>query len=289
VTILTVVGTGNSGFNGDGTLPLGTNLSFPTGLAVDGSGNLFISDTSANRVRRTRPAEGLRTIATVSAASFSQTAGVAPEEIVAGFGPGLATSVVVANSLPLPTSLGGTTVKVRDNLNVERLAPLFFVSPDQVNYQIPSGTAAGLATVTVTNPNGEIVIGTVMVSNVAPSLFSANSSGTGPAAAVVFRRNAAGVDTFESASGPIDLGPAGDIVLLIPFGTGLRGLTDVANTRATIGGVNAPVFFVGATPGQIGLDQANLLIDRSLIGKGTVDVVLTIDGKTANTVTITIK
>ena len=287
--ISTVAGTGNSGFNGDCTLPLGTNLSFPTGLAVDGSGNLFISDTSANRVRRTRPAEGLRTIATVSAASFSQTAGVAPEEIVAGFGPGLATSVVVANSLPLPTSLGGTTVKVRDNLNVERLAPLFFVSPDQVNYQIPSGTAAGLATVTVTNPNGEIVIGTVMVSNVAPSLFSANSSGTGPAAAVVFRRNAAGVDTFESASGPIDLGPAGDIVLLIPFGTGLRGLTDVANTRATIGGVNAPVFFVGATPGQIGLDQANLLIDRSLIGKGTVDVVLTIDGKTANTVTITIK
>lgn len=287
--ISTVAGTGSSGFNGDGTLPLGTNLSFPTGLAVDGAGNLFISDTSVNRVRRTRPAEGLRTIATVSAASFSQTAGVAPEEIVAGFGPGLASAVVVANSLPLPTSLGGTTVKVRDNLNVERLAPLFFVSPDQVNYQIPSGTAAGLATVTVTNPNGEVVIGSVMVSNVAPSLFSANSSGTGPTAAVVFRRNAAGVDTYESASGPIDLGPAGDIVLLIPFGTGLRGVTDISNARATIGGVNAPIFFIGATPGQIGLDQANILIDRSLIGKGTVDVVLTVDGKTANIVTVTIK
>ncbi len=287
--ISTVAGTGSSGFNGDGTLPLGTNLSFPTGLAVDGAGNLFISDTSVNRVRRTRPAEGLRTIATVSAASFSQTAGVAPEEIVAGFGPGLASAVVVANSLPLPTSLGGTTVKVRDNLNVERLAPLFFVSPDQVNYQIPSGTAAGLATVTVTNPNGEVVIGSVMVSNVAPSLFSANSSGTGPAAAVVFRRTAAGVDSYESAAGPIDLGPAGDTVLLIPFGTGLRGLTDISNARATIGGVNAPIFFIGATPGQIGLDQANILIDRSLIGKGTVDVVLTVDGKTANTITVTIK
>ncbi|MDX2044345.1 MAG: hypothetical protein SF097_24260 [Acidobacteriota bacterium] len=287
--ITSVVGTGTAGFNGDGTTPSATNLSFPVAVAVDGSGSLFISDSSVNRVRRTRPADGLRTIATVSAASFSQMAGVAPEEIVAGFGPGLASSVVVADSLPLPTALGGTTVKVRDNLNVERLAPLFFVSPDQVNYQIPGGTAAGLATVTVTNPSGETVIGSVMVSNVAPSLFSANSSGTGPAAAVVFRRNAAGVDTFESASGPIDLGPAGDIVLLIPFGTGLRGLTDVSNTSATIGGVNAPVFFVGATPGQIGLDQANLLIDRSLIGKGTVDVVLKVDGKTANTVTITIK
>ncbi len=286
--ISTVAGTGGFGFNGDGTAPSGTNLTLPVGVVVDSAGNLFFSD-STSRVRRTRSADGLRTIATVSAASFSQTAGVAPEEIVAGFGSGLASSLAVASSLPLPNSLGGTTVKVRDNLNVERLAPLFFVSPDQVNYQIPSGTAAGLATVTVTNPNGEVVIGSVMVSNVAPSLFSANSSGTGLAAAVVFRRNAAGVDSYESAAGPIDLGPAGDIVLLIPFGTGLRGLTDVSNARATIGGVNAPIFFIGATPGQIGLDQANLLLDRSLIGKGTVDVVLTVDGKTANTVTVTIK
>jgi len=286
--ISTVVGTGSLGFNGDGTAPGGTNLTLPVGVVVNSAGNLFFSD-STNRVRRTRSADGLRTIATVSAASFSQTAGLAPEEIVAGFGTGLASSVAVASGLPLPTSLGGTTVKVRDNLNVERLAPLFFVSPDQVNYQIPGGTAAGLATVTVTNANGETVIGTVSVSNVAPSLFSVNSSGNGLAAAVVFRRTAAGVDSYESAAVPIDLGPPGDTVLLIPFGTGLRGLTDVSNARATIGGVNSPVFFVGATPGQIGLDQANLLLDRSLIGKGIVDVVLTVDGKTVNTVTVTIK
>ncbi|MFN0112869.1 MAG: Ig-like domain-containing protein [Blastocatellia bacterium] len=287
--ISSVVGTGLAGFNGDGLAPSGTNLTFPVGIAFDAMGELFITDASANRVRKTRSFASLRTVATVSAASFSQTAGVAPEEIVSGFGPGLAASVVIADSLPLPTNLGGTTIKVRDNLNVERLAPLFFVSPDQVNYQIPSGTAPGLATVTVTNASGETVTGSVNVSNVAPSMFSANSSGTGLSAAVVFRRNAAGVDTFESAAGPIDLGPATDIVLLIPYGTGFRGLTDLANVRATIGGVNAPIFFAGATPGFIGLDQVNMLIDRSLIGKGTVDVILTVDGKVANTVTITIK
>ena len=87
----------------------------------------------------------------------------------------------------------------------------------------------------------------------------------------------------------IDLGPATDIVLLIAYGTGLRGFTDLANVKATIGGVNAPIFFVGPTPGFVGLDQVNMLIDRSLIGKGTVDVILTVDGKTANTITITIK
>lgn len=287
--ITTVVGTGVSGFNGDGTSPSGTNLTFPSDVAVDSSGSLFIADLTDNRIRRTRAAAGLRNVATVSAASFSQTAGVAPEEIVAGFGPGLASSVAVASSLPLPTSLAGTTVKVRDSLNVDRLAPLFFVSPDQVNYQIPSGTAAGLATVIVSNAAGETILGTVSVANVAPSLFAANSSGTGLAAAVVFRRNAAGVDTYESAAGPIDLGPATDTVLLIPYGTGLRGFSDLANVKATIGGVNAPIFFTGPAPGYVGLDQVNMLIDRSLIGKGTVDVVLTVDGKVANTVTITIK
>ena len=287
--ITNVVGSGASGFNGDGTSPSGTNLTFPSDVAVDSSGAIFIAELSANRIRRTRPSAGLRTVTTVSAASFSQPAGVAPEEIVAGFGPGLASSVVVASTLPLPTSLGGTTVKVRDSLNVDRLAPLFFVSPDQVNYQIPSGTAAGLATVIATNAAGETVTGMVTVANVAPSLFTANSSGTGPAAADVFRRTAAGVDTIVPASGPIDLGPATDIVLLIPYGTGLRGFTDLANVKATIGGVNAPIFFTGPTPGFVGLDQVNMQIDRSLIGKGTVDVVLTVDGKVANTVTITIK
>ncbi|HQR33553.1 MAG TPA: BACON domain-containing carbohydrate-binding protein [Blastocatellia bacterium] len=287
--ITTVAGTGLTAFNGDGTSPTGTNLAFPSSVAVDSSGTLYIADLSANRVRRTRPSAGLRAVTTVSAASFSQTAGVASEEIVSGFGPSVASTVVVASSLPLPTSLGGTTVKVRDSLNVDRLAPLFFVSPDQVNYQIPSGTAAGLATVIITNAAGETVTGTVTVANVAPSLFTANSSGTGPAAADVFRRNAAGVDTIVPVSGPIDLGPSGDIVLLIAYGTGMRGFTDLSNVKATIGGVNAPIFFVGPTPGYVGLDQANMLIDRSLIGKGTVDVVLTIDGKVANTVSITIK
>ncbi|MBP6821781.1 MAG: hypothetical protein KA368_09565 [Acidobacteria bacterium] len=287
--IATVAGSGIAGFNGDGLAPLGTNLSVPPGVAVDANGDLFISDSTGQRIRRTRSFGSLRTVATVSAASFSQTAGVAPDEIVSGFGPGVASSVIVASSLPLPTTLGGTTVKVRDNLNVERLAPLFFVSPDQVNYQIPSGTAPGLATVVITNAAGETITGSVNVSNVAPSLFTANSSGTGQAAADVFRRNAAGVDTIVPLSGPIDLGPSGDIVLLIAYGSGLRGFTDLANVKATIGGVNATVFFAGPTPGFIGLDQVNMLIDRSLIGKGTVDVVLTVDGKTANTITITIK
>src|SRR5581483_8551891 len=51
-----------------------------------------------------------RTIATASAADYS-TAALASEAIVAAFGTGLANSTLAATAVPLPTSLGGTTVK----------------------------------------------------------------------------------------------------------------------------------------------------------------------------------
>lgn len=73
-------------------------------------------------------------VTSVSAASFDKNALVAPESIVAAFGTDLATTVLSATTQPLPTSLAGTTVKVKDSANVERLAQLFFVSPGQVNY-----------------------------------------------------------------------------------------------------------------------------------------------------------
>ncbi|HMY71115.1 MAG TPA: hypothetical protein PLQ88_04730, partial [Blastocatellia bacterium] len=88
---------------------------------------------------------------------------------------------------------------------------------------------------------------------------------------------------------PIDLGPAGDQVFLIPFGTGFRAATGLSNVQATVGGVQAPAVFAGAVPGLLGADQVNLRLDRSLIGRGEVDVLLTVDGKTANPVRVTIK
>ncbi len=291
--ITTVAGTGVAGFNGDGTAPAGTALSFPTSVAFDAMGNLIIADSVNNRVRRVRLASALRTVASVSAASFSMTAGLAAEEIAAAFGTNLATATASATTLPLPTALAGTTVRVRDSLNVERLAPLFFVSAGQINYLVPSGTAGGLATVTVTNAAGEVSTGTVVISNVAPSLFAANANGEGAAAAIVFRRNAAGQDSYEPAvrfdaatnrfvAVPIDLGPAGDQVFLIPFGTGFRGLSGLGAASATIGGINAPVIFAGPVSGLMGLDQANLRIDRSLAGRGEVNIILIIDCKTTN-------
>ena len=52
--ISTVAGTGTSGFSGDGGAATSATLSFPGGVALDGSGNLYIADSSNHRIRRTR-------------------------------------------------------------------------------------------------------------------------------------------------------------------------------------------------------------------------------------------
>ncbi len=240
-----------------------------------------------------------RASTTVSAANYSALA-IAGESIVAAFGTGLATGTTVATTIPLPTVLGGTRVVVRDGAGVERLAPLFFVSPNQVNYQIPAGTAAGTATVTITSSDGIVSAGAAQVATSAPSLFTADASGQGIAAAFAVRvRNGSQtveqVYRFDSAQGknvgvPLDLGPAGDTVVLVLYGTGLRNRTSQNAVTASIGGANSEVLYASVAPGFIGLDQLNVVVPRSLAGRNSeVDVVVTVDGKTANTVRVSIK
>src|SRR5262249_30440716 len=89
-----------------------------------------------------------RAVASVSAASFSRT-GLAPESMAAAFGSSLATGTAMAATQPLPTSLAGTRLMVKDGAGVFRLAPLFFVSPGQVNYQIPPGVSPGASVITI--------------------------------------------------------------------------------------------------------------------------------------------
>jgi uncharacterized protein (TIGR03437 family) len=88
---------------------------------------------------------------------------------------------------------------------------------------------------------------------------------------------------------PIDLGPATDQVFLVMFGNGIRFRSSLSNVTATIGGANAEALFAGAQGTLIGLDQVNLRIPRSLVGRGEVDVALVVDGKPANTLRVNIK
>lgn len=237
-------------------------------------------------------------VTAVSAASFTGGT-LAANSIAAAFGTGLATTTQAATGLPLPTTLAGTTVKVRDGQGIERNASLFFVSPEQINFLIPVGSAAGTASITITNGQGAIASGTISIATIAPGLFTANASGTGVAAAVALRIRADNSQSFEPVSRfdavsnsfvsvPIALGPASDQVFLLLYGTGLRNRTALSGVTATIGGTASEVSFAGAQPDFVGLDQINVRIPRSLAGRGELDVVLMADGKIANTVRINI-
>jgi len=242
---------------------------------------------------------GFVAVASVSAASYSEAA-VAREAIVAAFGSGLATATAAANATPLPTTLAGTRVVVRDSGGAEREAPLFFVSPTQINYQIPLEAAAGEGVVTITNADGKTATGAIEIAAVAPGLFTADSSGRGIAAATALRVRADGPQQFEPvaqfdaalgriAAVPIDLGEAGDQVFLLLFGAGLRHRSAIEAVSVTIGGVEAPVIYAGAQGGFIGLDQVNVRVPRELAGRGEVDVVMIVDGRAANVTRIGIK
>jgi uncharacterized protein (TIGR03437 family) len=62
----------------------------------------------------------------------------------------------------------------------------------------------------------------------------------------------------------------------------------LAAVTAKIGGQDAEVLYAGAQGGYAGLDQVNIRVPRSLIGRGDVDVVLRVDNKMANAVVVRI-
>lgn len=223
--------------------------------------------------------------ATVSAASFSANA-IAEKAIVAAFGQGLASTSQAANSQPLPTTLAGTSVQVTDANGITRNAPLFFVAGGQVNYQIPAGTAAGAANVTIINSDGSGATGEIVVRASAPALFTANSSGTGAAIAV---------DAVTFAPGPFSATQAnGQPNVIAVFGTGLGGdATDVdadvkASVTARLNGSVVTLLYAGRVPGLAGLNQFNVVLPAT-IAAGTHTLTLARGGATSNNVTLTIR
>lgn len=239
----------------------------------------------------------------VSAASY-RNAELATESVVAAFSKDLANSTIVAETAPLPISLGGMTVRVMDARGVMRLAPLFFVSPFQINYQVPPETAPGPATVTVTRGLDIAALSAVNISKVAPGLFTADSVGQGLAAAVALRVKADNSQIYEPVSQydpvqrrhvpvPIDLGPdlgeASDKVFLVLFGTGIRCNSGAASVKVRLGATDSPAVAAAPLSAYAGIDQVNALLPRSLSGNGETSIMLSVEGKLANPVSVNIK
>lgn len=252
----------------------------------------FLLSIDGTTVPVSPPAPGA--LKTISAASYAGTA-VAPESIAAAFGAKLAGGIVSNTAADLSQTLGGSTLTVRDSAGVLRLGRLYFVSSGQINFEVPGATAEGEATVTAYAGTGLVSTGTVGIKNAAPGIFTASGNGTGVPAALALRVTPAGVQSpvnvFQCGSAGCSAVPmvfGGDQIYLELYGTGARNRTSLANVTCTIGGVTAPVAFVGAQ-GVVGLDQINVQIPDSLRGRGEVQLVLKVDGESANTVTLNVQ
>jgi uncharacterized protein (TIGR03437 family) len=268
-------------------------------IADEGAFNVTVSNPNSGAESNAEQFMVYGAAANVSSASFKGD-WLAPNSMVSAFGVDLATQLKSADSQPLPTELGGSTVTITDSMGKESKAQLFFVSPEQVNYLMPEDVALGKATVMIKSGSGHTSVGAVEITQVAPALFTANANGQGIVSAVALRVKANGQQVYEQVAQydagagafiakPIDLSVPGEQVYLILFGTGLRYRNSLNTVSLEIGGGFTNALYVGAAPGFVGLDQINALAPNSLAGRGEVDVVLTVDGKKANTVKLMFK
>jgi uncharacterized protein (TIGR03437 family) len=232
--------------------------------------------------------------AIVNSASF-QPGPAAPQEWVTAFGSGFASQTILAPpGQPFPATLGDTTISITDSKGVVSAAPLYYVSTSQASFLIPSGVAAGNASVKVARSGATVLTGNLVIASVSPGLYSANGNGAGVAAALAANYPASGAATpmtvFACQSGvalsclssPLSVSSPGNVYVSL-YGTGIRGAKAV---QAYAAGSAATVQYAGAQGQDQGLDQVNVLIPASLAGAGEVSVYVVADGVSSNMVTI---
>jgi len=232
----------------------------------------------------------------VSAASM-RSGPSAPAALATALGEGFASSTAAAEARPLPRTLAGTSIEVTDSAGVKREAPLISVSPERINFQIPAEASIGPARATIRTSGSGEQSADIRIDPVAPALFSANGDGKGVGAMIALRVNWIG-QSFEPVFAfhaqdkrfvpkPLSLGNPGEQVYLLLFGTGIRGAGASGRLTVSIGGRLVPVIGAAAHLEFVGLDQVNVgPLPANLTGSGEQPVVLTVEGKATNSVSI---
>lgn len=216
-------------------------------------------------------------------ASFTSSS-FSPGEIVTLKGSNLSSGTVSA-TFPLQTSLGDVSVAVTDSTGHTSLALLYYVSPTQVNFVMPADTAPGPATVSISNNLSVLFSLAITVTADAPGLFTANATGQGMLEGVLLDVPASGASSATPITGAIALA-AGHTYYLELFGTGLDN-AKASSVSVTINGQSVGVLFAGPQQQYPGLDQINVgPLPASLVGAGTVPVVVTVNGQSSSPVTL---
>ena len=299
--VATIAGNGTLGFGGDDGPGTAALLAFPRGLAVDVSGNLYIADTLNNRIRRlTGGMPRISPGGIILGAGRPVVDRISPNAIVSVFGhdlapPGRRTLTLDPAGL-IAANLASTCLEIDG-----KRAPLFFVSPTQINAQVPHDltvTAEQTTAVVVrgcgTTSERRSAAATVAVGTVSPAFFNwvNNTDGRNPLIAL----HGGGPD-LVGAPGllpGVQFTPAEPGKFVTLFGTGF-GATEpplatgeipgtavtfnLANAVAfTFGGIAVPpedVFYAGASPCCAGLYQFTVRLPANLPdGDATVTAVV---------------
>lgn len=226
---------------------------------------------------------------TVNGASFLP--GVAPGSIASLFGTSLARDTQTASSIPLPTSLGNVRVLVGGVP-----APLFYVSPQQLNFQVPfEAPADGYANVMVVRGDASSSLGVVSVLKSAPGIFGYQrvASATDP---IITHGNGQLVTPDNPAA-------AGEVLVVWTTGLGdvsnqpLTGTASpasplaIANTNpvVTVADRTAAVQFAGLTGGFVGLAQINIQLPDMLPQGSTLPLVIRFGSSASQIVNLAVK
>jgi uncharacterized protein (TIGR03437 family) len=196
---------------------------------------------------------------------------VAPGSIAIARGSQFALSATQSER-PFPATVGGTSLTVNG-----RPARLFYVSPTQINFQLPPDTETGAAHVVVRNPDGFEIRGEAHVAPHAPGIFTERADGLGQTIALEAR---------TLARSPFDaLDADGEPTRLLIFCTGIRDNDDLS---VQIDGRPVRVESVTQSTDLPGLVQINVVLSSRLKGAGAASVVVRAGTAVSNQATLTL-
>jgi uncharacterized protein (TIGR03437 family) len=286
-----------------GTILAYESISLTTGAELDGRALARIGAVTLQSNTIIRPAAAI-TVGPPDGPAINQggtvnlatnVSPVAAGSLAAVFGTNLSSGQASFTTMPLPLSIEGSSVQIAG-----RTAPLVFVSPGQVNLQVPWELAGAHQASIAATVGGQLSSPqTVSLAAFAPGIFTLDQQGTGQGAVLIAPT---GVLAGPQSSGGQPVG-RGDYISIFCTGlgavsnrpaTGAAAVADPLSITATtptvtIGGVAALVSYSGLAPGFAGLYQVNVQVPGAAPTGGTVPVAMTIGGIVSNTVTIAVQ
>jgi uncharacterized protein (TIGR03437 family) len=214
---------------------------------------------------------------------------IAPGSVASIFGGNMAAGTAIAPGNPLPQTLGGISVILGN-----RLLPLFFVSPSQMNFQLPADVQPGAATLSVIAAGVANVTATFTVVQDAPGLFQQIVGGQSFALAFhadgtpVTQTSLAQIGelltVYGTGFGPTNPArPEGFVVPASP----VYAATDPVIVSAGSGTLTPSATF--ALAGSIGVDAVQFTLTDSTLSGTNAALIVTINGQPSNTVLLPVQ